>query len=86
MLCNNEIKFKAFVEYVKNFDADYIAMGHYAQVDLSGSYPKLIRAIDQNKDQTYFLSQLREDQLKNVIFPIGHLDKKRLEELHMSKV
>ncbi len=81
VLCNNEIKFKAFVEYVKNLDADYIAMGHYAQVDLSGAYPKLLRALDQNKDQTYFLSQLREDQLKNVIFPIGHLDKKEVRKI-----
>ncbi len=81
VLCNNEIKFKAFVDYVKRFDADYIAMGHYAQVDLSGSEPKLLRAKDQNKDQTYFLSQLRSDQLKNVIFPIGHLDKKEVREI-----
>lgn len=81
VLCNNEIKFKAFVDYVKRFDADYIAMGHYAQVDLTGSEPKLLRAKDQNKDQTYFLSQLRSDQLKNVIFPIGHLDKKEVREI-----
>ncbi len=81
VLCNNEIKFKAFVDYVKRFDADYIAMGHYAQVDLSGDEPRLLRAVDQNKDQTYFLSQLRSDQLKNVLFPIGHLDKKEVRKI-----
>ncbi len=75
VLCNNEIKFKAFVEYAQKFNPDYIAMGHYAQVDLTGDYPKLKRAADTNKDQTYFLSQLKEEQLKNVMFPIGHLDK-----------
>lgn len=81
VLCNNEIKFKAFVDYAKRFNPDYIAMGHYAQIDRDGDYPKLLRAMDQNKDQTYFLSQLREDQLKNVMFPIGHLDKKDVRKI-----
>lgn len=85
VLCNNEIKFKAFVDYVQRFDADYIAMGHYAQVDLTGEYPKLIRAFDQNKDQTYFLSQLREDQLKNVMFPIGNIDKKEVRRIALEQ-
>ncbi|MFA6801591.1 MAG: tRNA 2-thiouridine(34) synthase MnmA, partial [Acholeplasmataceae bacterium] len=81
VLCNNEIKFKAFIDYVDCFNPDYIAMGHYAQVDLTGEEPKLLRAIDQNKDQTYFLSQLRSDQLKHVMFPIGHLNKKQVREI-----
>ncbi|AUD63134.1 tRNA 2-thiouridine(34) synthase MnmA [Tenericutes bacterium MO-XQ] len=81
VLCNNEIKFKAFIDYAQKFNPDYIAMGHYAQVDLSGEYPKLLRAKDQNKDQTYFLSQLRTDQLKNVMFPIGHLDKSDVRKI-----
>ncbi|MDY0075260.1 MAG: tRNA 2-thiouridine(34) synthase MnmA [Acholeplasmataceae bacterium] len=81
VLCNNEIKFKAFVDYAKKLNPDYIAMGHYAQVDLTGDYPKLLRAFDQNKDQTYFLSQLKEEQLKNVMFPIGHLDKKEVRKI-----
>mgnify|MGYP001118264957 CR=1 FL=1 len=85
VLCNNEIKFKAFVDYVQKFDADYIAMGHYAQVDLSGSHPKLIRAFDENKDQTYFLSQLKEAQLKNVMFPIGHLDKAEVRKIALEQ-
>ncbi|MBE0700915.1 MAG: tRNA 2-thiouridine(34) synthase MnmA, partial [Acholeplasmataceae bacterium] len=49
VLCNNEIKFKAFIDYAKQFDFDYIAMGHYAQVDHSGEQPKLLRAFDHNK-------------------------------------
>jgi len=85
VLCNNEIKFKAFVDYVQKFDTDYIAMGHYAQVDLSGAHPKLIRAFDENKDQTYFLSQLKEAQLKNVMFPIGHLDKAEVRKIALEQ-
>ncbi|TNF09604.1 MAG: tRNA 2-thiouridine(34) synthase MnmA [Bacillota bacterium] len=85
VLCNNEIKFKAFVDYAKAYQPDFIAMGHYAQVDLSGPYPKLLRAVDQNKDQTYFLSQLKEDQLKNVMFPIGHLDKKEVRKIALEQ-
>jgi len=81
VLCNNEIKFKAFVDYAKIFNPDYIAMGHYAQIDHSGEHPKLKRAFDMNKDQTYFLSQLKEDQLNNVLFPIGHLDKKEVRKI-----
>lgn len=81
VLCNNEIKFKAFIDYVEKFDPDYIAMGHYAQVDLRGDTPKLLRGQDNNKDQTYFLSQLRSDQLKHVKFPIGHLNKKEVREI-----
>lgn len=81
VLCNNEIKFKAFVDYAVKFNPDYIAMGHYAQIDHSGKEPKLLRAVDQNKDQTYFLSQLKTDQLAKVLFPIGHLEKDKVREL-----
>lgn len=81
VLCNNEIKFKAFIDYVEKFNPDYIAMGHYAQVDLSGDEPRLMRAFDQNKDQTYFLSQLKAEQLRRVKFPIGNIDKKKVREI-----
>ncbi len=81
VLCNNEIKFKAFIDYARRFDFDYIAMGHYAQIDHSGDEPRLMRAKDANKDQTYFLSQLRTDQLKNVLFPIGALDKPMVRKI-----
>ncbi len=85
VLCNNEIKFKAFIDYVDRFNPDYIAMGHYAQVDLTGDEPKLLRAVDQNKDQTYFLSQLRTDQLKHVKFPIGKLNKKEVRKIALEQ-
>ncbi|MBU1143031.1 MAG: tRNA 2-thiouridine(34) synthase MnmA [Firmicutes bacterium] len=85
VLCNNEIKFKAFVDYAKKFNPDYIAMGHYARIDLTGDYPKLLRAVDSNKDQTYFLSQLKEEQLRNVMFPIGELDKKEVRKIALEQ-
>jgi tRNA-uridine 2-sulfurtransferase len=81
VLCNNEIKFKAFIDYAKTLDYDYIAMGHYARVDLEGDEPKLLRGLDASKDQSYFLSQLQANQLKNVMFPIGHLLKKEVREI-----
>lgn len=81
VLCNNEIKFKAFVDYAKTLNADYIAMGHYARVDEVSGIPRLLRGLDQNKDQSYFLSQLKAEQLKNVLFPIGHLDKKEVRQI-----
>ena len=85
VLCNNEIKFKAFIDYAKRFHPDFIAMGHYAQVDLSGEYPRLLRAYDQNKDQTYFLSQLKSEQLRHVMFPIGHLDKSDVRKIALEQ-
>jgi len=82
VLCNKEIKFKAFLDYALDVvGADYLATGHYAQKDyLDGKY-RLLRAEDQNKDQTYFLCQLGQKQLKNTLFPIGHLDKKEVRAL-----
>ncbi|MCK9235084.1 MAG: tRNA 2-thiouridine(34) synthase MnmA [Acholeplasmataceae bacterium] len=81
VLCNNEIKFKAFIDYVQQFDADYIAMGHYAQIRHENGLPLLVRGRDTNKDQTYFLSQLKTEQLENVLFPIGHLTKKEVRDI-----
>lgn len=81
VLCNNEIKFKAFVDYAQAYNPDFIAMGHYAQIDHDGHTPRLLRAFDKSKDQTYFLSQLKTEQLKKVLFPIGHLEKKEVRKL-----
>jgi tRNA-specific 2-thiouridylase len=81
ILCNNEIKFKAFLEHALALGADYIAMGHYAQkAYINGTY-HLKRGFDQNKDQTYFLAQLTSDQLEKALFPIGHLDKKDVRKI-----
>ena len=81
ILCNNEIKFHAFLEHALSLGADYIAMGHYAQkVEIDGVY-HLKRGLDQNKDQTYFLAQLTSKQLEKALFPIGHLEKKEVRNI-----
>ena len=77
VMCNKYIKFDYFVKEAKRLGADYIATGHYARME--DGY--LLRAIDQNKDQTYFLSQLTQDQLSNVLFPIGNLEKTEVREI-----
>ena len=66
-MCNKYIKFDMFKKEAEKLGADYIATGHYARMENG----KLMRAVDQNKDQTYFLSQVSKDQLSNVLFPIG---------------
>ena len=71
IMCNKYIKFDAFVKEAKKLGADYIATGHYARVKNG----KLYRGLDSNKDQSYFLSQLSNIQLENVLFPIGELEK-----------
>ena len=75
VLCNREIKFGPFLEYAKSLGADYIATGHYAKVERRDGKTYLLKAKDQNKDQTYFLNQLNQDQLKDVLFPLGDWDK-----------
>ena len=71
IMCNKYIKFDMFAKKAKELGADYIATGHYARMKDG----KLLRGIDDNKDQTYFLSQVSKEQLKNVLFPIGDLVK-----------
>lgn len=75
-MCNKEIKFKAFLEHALSLGADYLATGHYARVDRTGDEVKMLRGLDTNKDQTYFLNQLTQEQLDKVLFPIGDLEKK----------
>lgn len=72
IMCNKYIKFDLFIKEARKLGADFIATGHYARIKDG----KLLRAIDSNKDQTYFLSQLSNEQLKDVLFPIGELEKK----------
>ncbi|NLK22230.1 MAG: tRNA 2-thiouridine(34) synthase MnmA [Epulopiscium sp.] len=84
ILCNKEIKFKAFLENALKIGADYIATGHYARVELSNGEYKLLKAIDTNKDQTYFLSQLNQYQLSKALFPIGNLTKPQLREIALN--
>ncbi|OEF98939.1 tRNA 2-thiouridine(34) synthase MnmA [Vulcanibacillus modesticaldus] len=81
VMCNREIKFGDFLEKALELDADYIATGHYARVDyLDGEY-RLLRGIDNNKDQTYFLNALNQYQLSKTMFPIGHLTKPQIREI-----
>lgn len=71
IMCNKYIKFDMFAKEAIKLGADYIATGHYARIENG----KLLRGVDSNKDQTYFLSQLSKKQLSNVLFPIGDLEK-----------
>ncbi|MCQ2569421.1 MAG: tRNA 2-thiouridine(34) synthase MnmA [Limosilactobacillus sp.] len=82
VVCNKEIKFKAFIEYANQLGADYVATGHYADVkrDANGNM-HLMRAKDQNKDQTYFLSQLDHAQLDKVMFPLANLTKPEIRQI-----
>ncbi|WP_147532455.1 tRNA 2-thiouridine(34) synthase MnmA [Bacillus marasmi] len=81
VMCNKEIKFKAFLEHALKLGADYLATGHYARVEFRDGEYKMLRGIDENKDQTYFLNQLSQSQLEKVMFPIGSLEKARVREL-----
>lgn len=82
IMCNKEIKFKAFLNFAMSLGADYIATGHYARIkrEEDGSVT-MLRGVDENKDQTYFLSQLSQEQIKDVLFPIGELNKGEVREI-----
>jgi tRNA-specific 2-thiouridylase len=78
ILCNREIKFKVFLEKALTLGADYLATGHYCQLD---DQSRLLRGADPDKDQSYFLHAVKQDALRKVLFPIGHLLKKEVREL-----
>lgn len=81
IFCNKYIKFKSFMDYAfNNFDCDYIAMGHYAIVEHEPRV-RLLRGVDTNKDQTYFLEQLSKEQLAKSLFPVGHLEKSEVRQI-----
>lgn len=80
VMCNKEIKFKAFLEKAMHLEADYLATGHYAQVGRIDGYYTLERGLDGNKDQSYFLYTLGQEQLSKTLFPIGHLTKAQVRE------
>lgn len=81
VLCNREIKFGPFLEYAKKLGADKIATGHYARVEEKNGEFFLKKAVDESKDQTYFLNQLNQNQLSWVIFPIGNLKKSEVRRI-----
>jgi len=81
ILCNREIKFKVFLEYAEALGADYIATGHYARLDKHNGHTRLLKALDANKDQSYFLHAVDEEAFSHSIFPLGDLEKLRVREL-----
>lgn len=84
VLCNAEIKFRAFLDHAMNLGADLIATGHYARVRPSASQVgefELLKGLDPNKDQSYFLHRLSQAQLAKACFPVGELPKTRVREI-----
>ncbi|MCS5711672.1 tRNA 2-thiouridine(34) synthase MnmA [Candidatus Berkiella aquae] len=81
ILCNKEIKFKAFLEHALKLGADYIATGHYVQKNLQAEQQQLLKGADNNKDQSYFLYTITQHALSKSLFPIGHLEKPVVREL-----
>lgn len=85
VMCNKEIKFRAFLDYAMKLGADYVATGHYARIvheEKDGKIKStMLRGIDDNKDQTYFLCQLSQEQLEKVLFPLGEYTKPQIREI-----
>ena len=73
ILCNREIKFKAFLEYAIYLDADYIATGHYTRRGVSEGKGTLLKGLDANKDQSYFLHSVGHSELEKTLFPVGEI-------------
>src|SRR3989304_2964123 len=93
VMCNKEVKFGAFLKKALSMGADYVATGHYAQIEVSSKWKvesskkllttnySLLTACDSTKDQSYFLWTLKQDQLKRILFPVGHLKKSQVRKL-----
>jgi len=81
ILCNKEIKFRAFLEHAQSLGAEKIATGHYARTNQYGDKTQLLRGLDSNKDQSYFLHALNQYQLAHAMFPIGEYDKPYIRNL-----
>ena len=81
VLCNAEIKFKAFLDHAMRLGAEAIATGHYARVRKNGEQVELLKATDSTKDQSYFLHRLNQQQLSRVMFPLGGLNKTEVREI-----
>ncbi len=85
VLCNREIKFDVFLEAAEKLGMDYIATGHYARTEQvtndQGSFTRLLAGKDANKDQSYFLCQLSQQQLSKVLFPLGDIEKPEVRRM-----
>lgn len=81
VLCNREIKFGPFLQYAKALGADYVATGHYCGIRHENGKHFLLKAKDQSKDQTYFLNQLSQHQLADVLFPLANVEKTEVRQI-----
>lgn len=85
VLCNREIKFDVFIKAAEKYDAEFVATGHYCRktTEIVDGVPvhKLLAGIDTNKDQSYFLCQLTQEQLTKAMFPIGEITKPKVREI-----
>src|SRR6266852_7732030 len=81
VLCNAEIKFKAFLDHAMALGAKHIATGHYARVSEREGKLELLKAVDSAKDQSYFLHRLTQGQLARVVFPLGELRKTEVRRI-----
>jgi len=81
ILCNKEIKFKAFLDYAQDLGGELIATGHYARVEERGGRYRMLKGVDANKDQSYFLYTLGQPQLSRTLFPIGGMEKTEVRKL-----
>ncbi len=81
VLCNREIKFGPFLDFAKKIGADCIATGHYAKIKESDGKYYLYKSKDKNKDQSYFLNQLSQEQLSSVIFPLADIEKTEVRKI-----
>jgi tRNA-uridine 2-sulfurtransferase len=82
ILCNKYVKFKAFLDYaIQDLGADYIATGHYARVSEKDGDYCLLKGLDPDKEQSYFLYTLKQHELAQTLFPIGHLQKQEIRQL-----
>ena len=81
VLCNKEVKFKAFLNYATDIGGSKIATGHYARIKEDDQSFRLLKGIDQNKDQSYFLYLLNQEMLSKSLFPIGDISKKEVRQI-----
>jgi tRNA-specific 2-thiouridylase len=81
VLCNREIKFKSFLDYAFKIGADHIATGHYARLTKENGKTMLMRAGDLNKDQTYFLHEVKESEFAKCLFPLQDLEKNHVRKI-----
>jgi tRNA-specific 2-thiouridylase len=81
ILCNKEVKFKAFLDYALTLGADYIATGHYVRKQHDAQHAYLLKGLDNNKDQSYFLYAVGESKIAKTLFPVGELEKPAVRKL-----